>query len=48
MEQNFMQKITLGYMYSSWRKIRGLDKDHPVENIGRMQSSFKEFEKKIW
>ena len=43
----FMQGIYLGYMYSRWRKIRGLDKDDPVENKGQMQSTFKEFEVKI-
>ena len=45
--KNFMQGIYLGYMYSRYRKIRGLDKDYPVENKGQMQSSFIEFEKKI-
>ena len=45
--KNFMQGIYLGYMYSRWKKIRGLDKDDPVENKEQMQSSFKEFEKKI-
>ena len=45
--KNFMQGIYLGYMYSRWRKIRGLDKDDPIENTGQMQSSFKDFEKKI-
>ena len=45
--KNFMQGIYLGYMYSRWRKIRGLEKDDPVENKGQMQSSFKEFENKI-
>jgi hypothetical protein len=30
--KNFMQGIYLGYMYSRWRKIRGLDKNDPVEN----------------
>ena len=44
--KNFMQGIYLGYMYSRWKKIRGLDKDDPLENKGQMQSSFKEFEKK--
>ena len=39
--KNFMQGIYLGYMYSRWRKIRGLDTDDPVENQGQMQSSFK-------
>ena len=34
--KNFMQGIYLGYMYSRWRKIRGLDKDDPVENKGQM------------
>ena len=43
----FMQGIYLGYMYSRWRKIRDLDKDDSLENTGQMQSSFKEFEKKI-
>ena len=44
--KNFMQGIFLGYMYSRWRKIRGLDKDEPIENKERMQS-FNDFEKKI-
>jgi len=45
--KNFMQEIYLGYMYSRWRKIRGLEKDDPVENTGQRQSSFKGVEKKI-
>ena len=45
--KNFMQSIYLGYMYSRWKKIRGLDKDDPLENKGQMQSSFKDFERKI-
>ena len=45
--KNFMQGIYLGYMYSRWKKIRGLDKDDPLENKGKIQSSFKEFERKI-
>ena len=45
--KNFMQGIYLGYMYSRWRKIRGLNKDSPLENTGQMLSSFKEFENKI-
>ena len=45
--KNYMQGIYLGYMYSRWKKIRGLVKDDPEENKGQMQSSFKEFEKKI-
>ena len=34
--KNFMQGIYLGYMYSRWRKIRGLDNDDPVENTNQM------------
>ena len=45
--KNYMQSIYIGYMYARWRKMRGLDKDDPKENIGQMQSSFKDFEKKI-
>ena len=45
--KNFMQGIYLGYMYSRWRKIRGLDKYDRIKNTGQMQSSFKDFEKKI-
>ena len=45
--KNFMQGIYLEYMYSRWRKIRGLDKDDPLKNTGQMKSSSKEFEKKI-
>ena len=41
--KNFMQGIYLGYMYSRWRKIRGLDKNDPIENKGQMQSSLGEF-----
>jgi len=44
--KNYMQSIYIGYMYARWRKMRGLDKDDPKENIGQMQSSFKDFEKK--
>ena len=28
-----MQEIYLGYVYSRWRKIRGIDKDNPVVKI---------------
>ena len=45
--KNFMQGIYLGYMYSRWRKIRGLVKDDLIENTEQMQSSFNDFEKKI-
>ena len=45
--KNFMQCIYFGYMYSRWRKVRGLDKDDPIENTGLMQSTFNDFEKKM-
>ena len=45
--KNFMQGIYLGYMYSRWKKIRGLDKCDPVENKEQIQSSFNDFGKKI-
>ena len=34
--KNFMQGIYLGYIYSRWRKIRGLEKDDTLENKGQM------------
>ena len=43
--KNFIQSMYLSYMYSRWRKIRGLEKNNPVENIRQMQSSVKDFEK---
>ena len=41
--KGYMQGVYLGYMYSRWRKIRGLDKDDPKENKGQMQSSLGKF-----
>ena len=41
--KNYMQGIYLGYMYSRWKKIRGLVKDDPEENKGQMQSSLGKF-----
>ena len=45
--KNFMQGIYLGYMYSRWRKLKGLNLNDPKVNSGQMQSNFKEFEAKI-
>ena len=45
--KNFMQGIYLSYMYSRWRKLKGLNLNDPKENSGQMQSTFKEFEAKI-
>ena len=42
--KNYMQGI---YLYSRWKKLKGYDKFDPVENKGQLQSSFKEFEKKL-
>ena len=44
--KNYMQEIYMGYMYSRWRKIRGLDKDDPVENKGQMHHHSKSLGKK--
>ena len=41
--KNYLQGVYLGYMYSRWRKIRGLDKDDPKENKGQLQSSLGKF-----
>ena len=30
--KNFMQGIYLGYMYSRWRKLRGMDKEIEKKN----------------
>ena len=45
--KNFMQGIYFGYMYSRWKKLKGYDKFDPTENTGQMQSSLKEFWKRI-
>ena len=41
--KNFMQGIYLGYMYSRWRKLKGLNLNDPKENSGQMQSSLGAF-----
>ena len=45
--KNYMQGIYLGYLYSRWRKLKGLNLTDPMENKGQLQSSFKEFARKI-
>ena len=45
--KNYMQGIYMGYLYSRWRKLKGLNINDPVENKGQLQSSFKEFAKKL-
>ena len=39
--KNYMQGIYMGYMYARWRKMRGLDRDDPTENIGQMHHHLK-------
>ena len=41
--KSFMQGVYLGYLYTRWRKLKGLNLNDPKENTGQMQSSFKEF-----
>ena len=43
--KNYMQSIYIGYMYARWRKMRGLDKDDPKENIGQMQLTLSDTKK---
>jgi predicted DNA-binding transcriptional regulator len=45
--KNCVQGKYLGYMYSRWRKIRGLDKDDPIENTEQMPLLFNDSKKKI-
>ena len=44
--KNYMQSIYIGYMYARWRKIRGLDKDDPLENTGQMHHHSKSLRRK--
>ena len=37
----------LGALYVRWKKLKGLNQKNTVENKGQLQSSFKEFAKKI-
>ena len=42
----YAKNLSYIYIYSQWKKIRGLDKDDPVKNTGQIELSFKEFVKK--
>ena len=44
--KNYMQGIYLGYMYSRWKKIRGLVKDDPEESEGQMHHHSKSLRRK--
>ena len=39
--ENFMQGMYLGYMYSRWRKIRGLEKDNQEKIKGKCNLNLK-------
>ena len=41
--KSFMESVYLGYLYTRWRKLKGLNLNDPKENTGQMQSSFKDF-----
>ena len=45
--KSFMQGVYLGYLYTRWRKLKGLNLNDPKENTGQMQSSFKEFSNNV-
>ena len=45
--KSYMQSIYLGYLYGRWKKLKGLNLTDPIENKGQLQSSFKEFARKI-
>ena len=45
--KSISQGWILGALYNKWKKIKGYDKDDPIENKGQLQSSFKEWESNI-
>ena len=45
--KTYMQSIYLGFLYGRWKKLKGLNLKDPIENKGQLQSSFKEFARKI-
>ena len=45
--KSYMQSIYLGYLYSRWKKLKGLNLQDPQENKGQLRSSFKEFQKRL-
>ena len=44
--KNFQQGIYLGYMYSRWRKIRGLDKDDSIKTNDNLNHHLKSLRRK--
>ena len=44
--KSFMQGIYLGYLYTRWKKLKGLNLKEPIENKGQFQSKFRDLGKK--
>ena len=43
--KSFMQSVYLGYLYTRWKKLKGLNLKEPIENKGQFQSKFKDLGK---
>ena len=43
--KSFMQGIYLGYLYTRWKKLKGLNLKETIENKGQFQSKFKDLGK---
>tara|TARA_Y100001933_G_scaffold250374_1_gene286586 strand:- start:656 stop:880 length:225 start_codon:yes stop_codon:yes gene_type:complete len=45
--KSLAQSWWLGALYVRYKKLKGLHLKDPIENKGQLQSSFKEFERRI-
>lgn len=45
--KSIAQSWWLGALYARYKKLKGLHLKDPIENKGQLQSSFKEFERRI-
>ena len=45
--KSLAQSWWLGALYTRYKKLKGLHLKDPIENKGQLQSSFKEFERRI-
>ena len=45
--KSIAQSWWLGALYTRYKKLKGLHLKDPIENKGQLQSSFKEFERRI-
>ena len=45
--KSISQSWLLQHLYVRWKKLNGLHLKDPLENKGQMQSSFKEYSKKL-